>query len=126
MPAGSGEAATRAWMAAVAVGLVAAAAVSLWQGRPDPDPRAVVRHFAGTALNDRCGSDGNPWPAGDPCADSRGYRFVLHRQGRFDVYLIAGGPRRVVSGTDDGFRWSADRAVNDRLLSAFRDGDDGA
>jgi hypothetical protein len=87
MPAGSGEAATRAWMAAVAVGLVAAAAVSLWQGRPDPDPRAVVRHFAGTALNGRCGSDGNPWPAGDPCADSRGYRFVLHRQGRFDVYL---------------------------------------
>jgi hypothetical protein len=113
-------------MTGCALVLVAGLAAFLEQKGADPDSRAVARHFSAASLDGRCDRDGNIAPAGDPCTDSRGYRFVLHREGRFDVYLISDGPHRVLSRNDDGFLWSPDRALDDGLLSAFGETDPGA
>jgi hypothetical protein len=106
--------------------LIAGSTAFLMQAAADPDPRVIVRRFAEMPLEGRCDRLGSPFPAGDPCTDSRGYRFVLHKEGRFDIYLISGEPRHVVSGAGDGLLWSPDRTLNDGLLAAFSRDDPGA
>lgn len=108
----------RGWTVACGLLLIAALSAFCTRSEREVEVGAVVKHFAASTLKARCGVDGRQAEEGFPCADSRGYRFVLRPQGAFDIYRALDG-RRVVSSSSEGVIWSGDTAVDRALTDAF-------
>lgn len=111
-------AAGRGWSLACGIILLAGLSIFFFEPEGEADVGAVVKHFAHSSFDFRCSIDGRHLEAGLPCADSRGYRFVLRPQGAFDIYLTGDG-RRVLSSSGGRLIWSGDKNLDMALTAAF-------
>lgn len=111
--------AARGWSVGCGLLLAAASVVFMSRATDISDVGPLVRHFGKIQLDRRCSEDGKEAPSGDPCAVSRGYRFVLHTQGRFDVFRVGSPPLRVVSSGVRGVAWHGSSEDRHAILRAF-------
>lgn len=113
--------AARAWSVVCALLLAAAALAFMNRAAEVSDIGPIVSHFAAVNLERRCSEAGEEAISGDPCAVSRGYRFVLHTQGRFDVFRVKDLPLRVVGSGVQGVAWHGSSEETDAIVRAFAD-----
>lgn len=111
--------AAKGWSVGCVLLLAAASIAFMNQAKAPADVGPIVSHFAAVKLERRCSENGMEASSGDPCAASRGYRFVLHTQGRFDVFRVDTPPLRVVSSGIQGVTWHGPSEERGAILRAF-------
>lgn len=80
----------------------------VWESRDDNERilSDATRHFVARKLDRSCSADGALVERGMPCADSGGYRFVLGRHGRYEIYAVAGVAPLIVADSAASPVWT--------------------
>ncbi|MNU41397.1 hypothetical protein D3C71_301260 [compost metagenome] len=91
------------------IGAVMLGMLHLFWGSRDDTGRILsdaTRHFVARKLDRSCSADGMLADRGMPCADSGGYRFVLGRHGRYEIYAVAGVAPLIVARSAGSPVWT--------------------
>lgn len=99
----------RPYLEVALTGAVVLGMLHLFSGRQDDTGSILAdatRHFVALKLDRSCSADGMLAESGMPCADSGGYRFVLGRHGRFELYDVSGIAPLIVARSEGSPVWT--------------------